>query len=239
MLATTTKTYDKRDRAIKAAVADLGSDAKEGVDYELSKDENKRWVWTRLIAPIAPKLKDRVYDQGAPNVIGTVTVIGTNACEVKWDKPEPWGAKSNTINKYLRFAVVNDDIPEALKVANRKPLTPEQESKFKEIQSRRGEEGKTKVDTTLPRNIEPAGWEILKGQKEGKRASGSDEKPSVSHRLRLLIIKNPKWNVDELLKKIESEGYTNTPRSTVGTFRSDTRATMKALVEAGMLDVEL
>ena len=239
MLATTIKIFDKRDRALAAAIKEFGSGAKEGSEFELSKDENKRWFWTRLNAIIEPQAKSRVYDVSTPNVHGTVVVAGPNVSEVKWDKPEPWGKVSNTINKNLRFVIIEDGIPDALKVANRKPLTPEQEAKLKEVQHNKGQRGEEKHNVNLPRNIEPAGLAILQGKQESKRKNDGNEKPTACHRLRQLIVKNPMWDVDTLLKQLESEGYNKTPRSTVSTFRSDTRATLKALVAEGLINIEL
>ena len=72
-----------------------------------------------------------------------------------------------------------------------------------------------------------------------KNTNGGGEKTmSMSKRLRTLIIKKPSLGVEALMAKLESEGYKAT-KMTVGTFRSDTRATLKALVEAKMLDIEL
>lgn len=99
--------------------------------------------------------------------------------------------------------------------------------------------GEEKHNANLPRNIEPAGLAILQGKQESKRKNGGSEKPTACHRLRQLIVKNPMWDVDVLLKQLESEGYNKTPRSTVSTFRSDTRATLKALVAEGLINIEL
>lgn len=184
------KTYDKRDRAMKAAVAAIGGKAILGLDYEVSKTDTKppRYVWTKL-DPLGyqPSVKDRVHNthdtvEGVlrPDVHGTVLVVGSTVSEVKWDPPAPWGQVQNCLNKHLQpveddkkedptiFPESKDDggIPEFLKVKNRKPLTPEQQKKLEERQKTIGEIAEQKRDTRLPRNIEPAGLEILKQQQE-------------------------------------------------------------------------
>jgi hypothetical protein len=164
----TEKTHSKRSRALAAALKELGAEVREGADFELVRGLDKRWSWVPANA-IQPKTKDRVFDVSAPDVLGTVTVAGPNVSEVKWDSPESWGKVSNTVNKHLRFAAADSGIPEDLKVVNRKPLTPEQEVKLKEIQHSKDRQDE-KVDVNLPRNIEPAGFEILAARKTLKNA---------------------------------------------------------------------
>jgi hypothetical protein len=170
MLATQPKTFDKRDRAIKAALAALGAEAKEGADFELTKTEDKRFIWNKLDQPAyQPKVKDRVHNihdqvDGVlrPDIHGTVLVVGPTVSEVKWDKPAPWGQFQNCLNRHLQS--VDNGIPSFLKVENRKPLSP----KKKAALDKRMEEAKAvrpaaeaQRDLTLPKNIEPAGLEIL------------------------------------------------------------------------------
>jgi hypothetical protein len=178
------KTFDKRDRAVKAARQMLGENATEDVEFELKRLENKRFYW----APIKieqPKVKDRVYDISAKNVLGTVTVAGPSACEVKWDAPDPWGKVSNALTNSLRIVKATDkqpnnlDIPEFLKVENRKPLTPEQEARLKEIQQQKTQE-LVHLDLALPRNVEPAGLEILHAQQKNKRKDLKEQQQAIN-----------------------------------------------------------
>jgi len=116
MLATQPKTFDKRDRAIKAALAALGAEAKEGTDFELEKiltvsgqKTVTRYQWNKLDEPAyQPKIKDRVHNihdqvDGVlrPDIHGTVLVVGPTVSEVKWDKPAPWGQLQNCLNRHL------------------------------------------------------------------------------------------------------------------------------------------
>jgi hypothetical protein len=197
MLATQPKTFDKRDRAIKAALATLGADAKEGADFELEKilttsgqKTVTRYQWNKLDQPAyQPNVKDRVHNihdqvDGVlrPDIHGTVLVVGPTVSEVKWDKPAPWGQMVNCLNKHLQ--PVDNGIPGFLKVENRKPLTPEQKAKLEENQRKAlGKEERNEVrDFSLPKNIEPAGREILRAQQEKRKpvANGKahDEAPA-------------------------------------------------------------
>ncbi len=203
-MTTETKTYDKRDRAVAAALKELGSKAIKGLDYDLEtvptvsgQKTVTRYIWVRLHPIFEPKTKDRVFDVNVPSIHGTVIVAGPNASEVKWDSPEPWGKVSNTLNKHLRFdlASVEDEpksdlvpasegIPEELKVANRKPLTDEQKVRLNEITKTKTVD--EKHNSKLPRNVEPAGLEILRAQEEGKRKTRATdtttEKPTEPKR---------------------------------------------------------
>ncbi len=72
----------------------------------------------------------------------------------------------------------------------------------------------------------------VKGNGTGKKTL------SMRRRLKQLLIKKPALGVDELIAKLEGEGFKATPM-TVGSIRSDTRDTMKVLVEAGLLNIQL
>jgi hypothetical protein len=173
------KTFDKRARALAAALQEFGAEAEEGVEFALEKGADKRWFWTRLEPIIELKAKDKVFDVNRPDVHGVVVVAGSNVSEVRWDTPECWGKTSNALNKHLRFVVDQPDptpslgenvpleegIPEFLQVKNRVPLTPEQEARLTEIQQQ-VHETVAKLDPTLPRHIEPAGLEILHEQQQ-------------------------------------------------------------------------
>jgi hypothetical protein len=200
MLATQPKTFDKRDRAVKAALAALGADAKEGADFGLERiltvsgqKTVTRYQWTKFNTPAyLPKVKDRVHNihdhvDGVlrPDVHGTVLVVGPTVSEVKWDKPAPWGQLQNCLNQHLQ--PVDNGIPGFLKVENRKPLAPEKKAAL----DKRMEEAKvikpaaeSEHDFTLPKNIEPAGLEILAARnKVTDKASKtvSSPKPTVVH----------------------------------------------------------
>ncbi len=122
--------------------------------------------------------RSRVYDNNFPHVYGTITKVGPEVSEIQWDQPEPWGKNSNTSNKYLRLVKNELDIPGFLKTRNRKPLTKEQQSKLATINVQQAVDEKR--DRSLPRNIEPAGLEILEDSKRAKGVLPSD-KPRDEH----------------------------------------------------------
>lgn len=100
----------------------------------------------------------------------------------------------------------------------------------------------------------PAAEKTEKAAKAGRAASKEKEKPAAAkaaksngsgkkpvsaiHRIRQIVVKKPKISTDDLIAQLEKEGFT-TSKMTVGTTKQGTRDTMKALVAAGMLEVDL
>jgi hypothetical protein len=122
--------------------------------------------------PIVLAEKSRVFDVAFPHVYGTVTKLGKSVSEIRWDQTTPWGKNSNTINQNLRLIKGDElDVPEFLKVKNRKPLTKELKAKLAKGNQQQAVDEKR--DFSLPRSIEPAGLAILeagKREKEEKKA---------------------------------------------------------------------
>src|ERR1700676_3387842 len=111
--------------------------------------------------------KSRVFDIAFPHVYGTVTKLGKSVSEVRWDQTTPWGKNSNTINQNLRLIKGDElDVPEFLKVKNRKPLTKELKAKLAKVNQQQVVDEKR--DFSLPRSIEPAGLVILEAGKREK-----------------------------------------------------------------------
>lgn len=80
---------------------------------------------------------------------------------------------------------------------------------------------------------------------DAKKAS--DEKPakrasngmmSAGMKMRLLVVKKPSLSVDALETELKKGGYAPS-RATISATRQSTRDTLKALVRAGMLEIEL
>lgn len=64
-------------------------------------------------------------------------------------------------------------------------------------------------------------------------------KVAMKYALKLLVVKNPRLTVEDLMARLEKAGYASPSRLTVSTFRADTRGTIKALNEAGLTNIEL
>jgi hypothetical protein len=71
-----------------------------------------------------------------------------------------------------------------------------------------------------------------------KNGSGEKKPLSMRRRLKQIVIKKPSISVEDLMSKLKDEGYKGT-EMTIGSMRADTRDTMKALVDAGLLEIEL
>ena len=79
-----------------------------------------------------------------------------------------------------------------------------------------------------------------KGAAAKKPAAAAPKKgTSMRRTLKMIIVKKPKMSVEDLIEALGKKGHTSPSKLTVSSIRSDTRDTMKVLVEAGILDVEV
>lgn len=66
-----------------------------------------------------------------------------------------------------------------------------------------------------------------------KKAAASG-KPSMRRTLKIMVVKKPQLDADELIAKLKDKGYGDVSRLTVTTIRADTRDTIRVLQEAGV-----
>ncbi len=61
---------------------------------------------------------------------------------------------------------------------------------------------------------------------------------SLSLRVKRMVINNPNLRIEDLMAKLAKDGYIAS-RFVVASIRQDTRATLRLLKEARMLDIDL
>jgi len=76
------------------------------------------------------------------------------------------------------------------------------------------------------------------GAKPVKAKEKSDKKVGIISRVRQLVIKNPNIGIDDLVAKLEKDGYKGS-KMAISTTKQATRDVLKMLVAAKMLDMEL
>lgn len=75
-------------------------------------------------------------------------------------------------------------------------------------------------------------------KKSAKKAPASDRKVGAQTAIKKLLCKNPKLSTEDLLERLEKQGYSPTPLA-VSSIRSGFRNTVKILNEAGLTDLDL
>jgi hypothetical protein len=110
------------------------------------------------------------------------------------------------------------DIPDSLKVENRVPLTPEQEAKVAEVKAKAQATQKPKPPVKI-----------------AKTTKG----PSLSHKLKEIVVREPRINADELYARLAKAGYTGRSIVTIKTLLSDAVTTLKVAKEAGLYTGDL
>lgn len=84
--------------------------------------------------------------------------------------------------------------------------------------------------------------ETKKVEEKTKKVEAKTDKKkplSMSQFVRHLLIKKPTTTVDELVEKTTEAGYPSVSKLTLSSIRHDTRATFKALIEKGKLEMTL
>ena len=95
------------------------------------------------------------------------------------------------------------------------------------------------TEEVVEESVEEAAAEPAPARKtRGQAKNNGTRKVSACHKIKTIVVKNPKITVDALSQKLKDIDL-KVSDVTIATIRSDTRDTLRVLNDAGMINIEL